>query len=518
MKRMVIFLVVALCLVAGSAQAKELVLAIGGESRTGYDPTLGWGRYGNPLFQSTLLKRDSEMNVVPDLARSWELKADKLTWVVTIRDDAKFSDGTPVTADDVAYTFNTARHAGGSYDMTELEEAVVTGPYSLKLKLKEPRITFVHRLVTLGIVPKHLHGPEYARMPVGSGPYTLVRWAEGEHMVVEANPLYYGKKPTIDRVVFLFTDEETSFAAARAGKVDVVVVPQALAVQKLPGMRLHPVASVDNRGIMFPFVPDEGKADNAGVAIGNNVTSDPAIRMAVNVAIDRQALVSGILEGYGRVAYGVVDDLPWDEATARIEDSDPARAVAILEAAGWKEVKKGGPREKNGVKAEFTLVYPSSDSTRQALALASADMMRKVGIYPKVIGKSWDEIKRLNHSCAVLFGWGSHNPVEVYNLYHSSLSGQGHYNAGYYVNDIVDGYLDEAMASDSFEASLASWKKAQWDGKTGSSTRGDAPWAWLVNLTHTYFVKEGLDVGVSQIEPHGHGWPITANITEWSWR
>jgi len=74
------------------------------------------------------------------------------------------------------------------------------------------------------------------------------------------------------------------------------------------------------------------------------------------------------------------------------------------------------------------------------------------------------------------------------------------------------------MASDSFEASLASWKKAQWDGKTGSSTRGDAPWAWLVNLTHTYFVKEGLDVGVSQIEPHGHGWPITANITEWSWR
>ena len=518
MKRSMILLVAVLCLVTGSVQAKDLVLAIGGESRTGYDPTLGWGRYGNPLFQSTLLKRDAAMKVVPDLARSWKLKADKVTWMVTIRDDAKFSDGTPVTVTDVAYTFNTARHAGGSYDMTELDEAVVTGPYSLELRLKEPRITFVHRLITLGIVPEHLHGPDYARNPVGSGPYTLVRWAEGEHMVVAANPLYYGTKPTIKRVIFLFTDEETSFAAAKAGQVDVVAVPPALAVQKLPGMSLHPVISVDNRGIMFPCVADEGRVDPSGGRIGNDVTRDPALRKAINMAIDRGALVAGVLEGYGRVAYGMADDLPWDESTARIDDGDPVRAMAILEAAGWHEVTKGAPREKNGVKAVFPLVYPASDSTRQALALASADMMRQVGIYPTVIGKSWDEIKRLNHSCAILFGWGSHNPVEMYNLYHSSLSGQGHYNAGYYVNPVVDAYLDAAMAADSVEASLPFWKKSQWDGETGTSARGDAPWAWLVNLTHTYFVKEGLDVGVSQIEPHGHGWPITANITEWRWR
>ena len=80
MKRRMIFLMAALCLVAGVVQAKDLVLAIGGESRTGYDPTMGWGRYGNPLFQSTLLKRDATMKVVPDLARSWKLKADKVTW------------------------------------------------------------------------------------------------------------------------------------------------------------------------------------------------------------------------------------------------------------------------------------------------------------------------------------------------------------------------------------------------------------------------------------------------------
>ena len=61
------------------------------------------------------------------------------------------------------------------------------------------------------------------------------------------------------------------------------------------------------------------------------------------------------------------------------------------------------------------------------------------------------------------------------------------------------------------------WQQAQWDGKTGLSARGDAPWAWLVNLDHLYLVKDGLDIGRQKIHPHGHGWPVTDNLTEWRW-
>lgn len=61
------------------------------------------------------------------------------------------------------------------------------------------------------------------------------------------------------------------------------------------------------------------------------------------------------------------------------------------------------------------------------------------------------------------------------------------------------------------------WKKAQWDGQTGLSAQGDAPWAWLVNLDHLYLVKLGLDIGKQKIHPHGHGWPVTDNIEEWRW-
>jgi peptide/nickel transport system substrate-binding protein len=500
-----------------AAPLKELVLAIGGENAEGYDPTLGWGRYGNPLFQSTLLRRDEQMNIVNDLATEYSLSPDRMIWKITLREDVRFSDGELLTAEDVVYTFNMAAQSGGKVDLTMFEEAVVTGEYSLELRLKKPWITFANYLITLGIVPKHAHGEEYGRNPIGSGPYKLVHWAEGQQMVVEANPLYYGEQPQIKRLVFLFIDEDTSFAAAKAGKVHVVAVPQTLAIQDIPEMHVHLVKSVDNRGLMFPVIPDEGTKTADGDPIGNNVTADPAIRKAVNYAIDRKALVEGVLEGFGTPAYSLVDGLPWEQPDARFEDGNLDKARQILADAGWKDTDGDGILEKNGLKAEFSLIYSASDSTRQNLALASADMLKKIGIKADVQGKSWDDIEKLMHSCVIVFGWGSHDPTEMYNLYHSTMTGAGWYNTGYYSNPIVDKYLEQAMGAPSFEASLPYWKAAQWDGKTGFTTPGDAAWAWLVNLTHTYFVSDCLDVGQSQIEPHGHGWPITANIVKWKW-
>ena len=108
---------------AQSGSAEQIVLAIGGESEEGYDPTLGWGRYGASLFQSTLLKRDENLKIVNDLATDYTISEDGKTWTVTIREDAVFSDGKPLTAADVAYTFNKAAESGGLTDVTQLEKA-----------------------------------------------------------------------------------------------------------------------------------------------------------------------------------------------------------------------------------------------------------------------------------------------------------------------------------------------------------------------------------------------------------
>lgn len=503
--------------VVGSSSAqKEVRLAIGGESEDGYDPTLGWGRYGSPLFQSTLLKRDADLKIVNDLATKHTVSPDGLVWTVDIRTDAKFSDGTPVTAADAAYTFSTASKSGGLSDVTGLSQAVAVDNDTVELRLKRPQSTFVNRLISLGIVPKHAHGKEYARKPIGSGPFKLVRWDEGQQLIVQRNDSYYGTKPAFERIVFTFTGEDASLAAAKAGQVSMAAVPSSLAKTSVPKMRLVPVKSVDNRGLMFPYQPDTGKKTAAGLPIGNNVTSDKAIRQAINQVVDRQALVDGVLEGYGSPATGPVDGMPWFEPSSAIQGNDAGKAKELLESAGWKD--SNGVRERAGVKAAFTLLYPAGDTTRQGLALAVADMVKPVGIQITTKGVSWDVIDKRLHADAVLFGWGSQDPTELYNLYSSGSAGVGYWNPGYYTNPIVQKNLDAAMSATDQDEATKYWKAAQRDADgNGFGPSGDAAWAWLVNLQHTYYVSDCLDIGKPQIEPHGHGWPITAGITGWRW-
>lgn len=496
----------------------ELRLAIGGESEEGYDPTLGWGRYGSPLFQSTLLARDADLGLRNDLATGYEVSEDGLTWTVRIRDDVTFTDGEPLTADDVAYTFTTAAEQGGLTDVTVLEEAVALDDTTVELRLERPQSTFVNRLASLGIVPEHAHDEDYAQQPVGSGPFELVGWQQGQQLVVERNEDYYGRLPEFERVTFVFTDEDGSLAAARAGEVQMAAVPSALATQEVPGMRLEAIDSVDNRGVMFPTVPEGAVAGTDDEQVGNDVTADLAVRRAVNTAVDRAALVEGVLEGFGSPASGPADAAPWGNPEAAVPDADPRAAAAMLEEAGWRDEDGDGVREKDGLRASFSLLYPAEDSLRQGLALNVADMVADAGIEVRAEGVSWEEIDRRLHTDAVVFGWGSHDPTEMYNLYHSSQAGVEYWNPGYYASDAVDAHLDAAMAATDEATATRAWQAAQLDEQgEGFTAAGDAAWAWLVNLQHTYYTDECLDLGETQTEPHGHGWPVTAGITGWSW-
>ena len=502
----------------GGRSEHELILAIGSEPADGFDPTTGWGRYGSPLFQSTLLTRDVNLNLAYDLATGYSISEDGLTWIVTIRDDVKFSDSIPLTAADVVYTFSTASASGSVIDLSIMDSVEAEDDYTVVFKLNEPRSSFVNLLVSTGIVPAHAHGADYALNPIGSGPFKLVQWDKGQQLIVEANPLYYGSEPFFKRLTFLFLSEDAAFAAAKSGGVDVAWIPPTFAKQEVPGMRLAALESVDNRGIMFPYVKDTGKKNEKGHPIGNNVTADLAIRKAVNYAIDRGALVEGVLEGYGTPAYTVCDRMPWWNPDTTIADGDLDKARQILADGGWSVDAAGGILKKSDLEARFTLVYPAADQTRQALALAAAEMIRPLGIDVQVEGKGWEGIEAMMHANAVLFGWGSYDPLEMYNLYGSKTAGAGWYNTGYYSNPAVDDYMERALASASEEEAIEYWQKAQWDGVTGFSALGDAPWAWLVNLGHLYLVRDNLDIGNQKIQPHGHGWPITDNIVEWKWK
>ncbi|MGO4730971.1 ABC transporter substrate-binding protein [Paenibacillus sp. 2KB_22] len=499
-----------------STTKDELVLAVGTEPEGGFDPTTGWGQYGSPLFQSTLLKRDAKLQLVNDLATAYSVSEDGLTWKVTLRDDVKFSDGEPLTSEDVKFTFDTAAQSGSVIDLTNMADVQAPDDRTVVFRLKSPQSTFISLLTTLGIVPEHAYGADYAEHPVGSGPYKLVQWDKGQQAIVEANEEYYGNKSAFHKLTFLYLDEDAAYAAAQAGTVDIAAIPAAFSKQQVNGMTLEAVKTVDNRGIMFPMQPAGAKSGD-GLPAGNDVTSDLAIRQAVNVVIDRKALVEGVLEGYGRPAYSVSDDLPWSNAEAVFKDASLEEAKHILAAGGWVDADGDGIVEKNGVKAEFNLLYFAGDLTRQSLALATADMVAQVGIKINVEGKSREETKKMAYSNAVLFGWGSHDPLETYNLYSSTHKGEGYYNVGLYSNPVVDSWMEKALQATSEEEALPFWQKAEWDGTTGFSYQGDAPWAWLVNIDHLYLVTNGLNIGEQQIHPHGHGWPVTSNLEEWTW-
>ncbi|MCM3631797.1 ABC transporter substrate-binding protein [Paenibacillus camelliae] len=497
-------------------QPAELVLAIGGEPAEGFDPTTGWGRYGSPLFQSTLFKRDSQLNIIGDAAVSYTISDDGLSWQVELREDIEFSDETPLTAEDVVFTFETAQRNASVVDLTNVRSITALSTYQVQFELEKAQSSFIDLLTTIGIVPKHAYSDRYAQQPIGSGPYKLVQWEKGQQLIVEQNERYYGPQSSFKRLVFLFLDEDASLAAAKAGKVHIVAVPSTFSKQNINGMKLKAVQSVDNRGIMFPYQP-EGNSTAEGYPIGNAVTSELAIRQAMNIAIDRELLVEGVLEGYGTPAYSVNDQLPWWNEASVVQDADPDAAMKLLADGGWYDSDGDGILEKNGVKAQFTLLYPAGDSIRQSLAIAVADMIKPIGISIQAEGKSWDEIGRLMYSQPVMLGWGSLDPLEMYHVYSSSYAGVGYFNPGYYSNDTVDQYMKAALEAVDMEQAHELWKKAQWDGTTGLSTKGDAPWAWLVNIDHLYYTYEQLDIGEQPIHPHGHGWPITSNIDQWKW-
>lgn len=500
-----------------SENSDELVAATGthgGEPEAGFNPITGWGYNHEPLVQSTLFKKDSKANLINDLATDYTVSSDGLIWTVNIRNDVKFHDGVPLTARDVAFTFNTAANGTGQVDLSMLEDATVIDNDTVEFKLNDPRSTFIHKLAVIGIVPEHAYNENYGQNPVGSGPYKFIQWNKGQQVIFEANPDYYGQKPYFKKITILFMSSDAAFAAAKSGQIDLAEIPSSYANQKVDGMKIVSLDSIDARGISFPINPNTGNRTENGDVIGNNVTSDIAIRKALNIGIDRQALINGGLNGQGKEEFTGVDKLPWGNKEAIFEDGNIEEAKKILAEGGWTDTDGDSIVEKNGLKAEFTLLYPSTAQERQALAVSVTEEARKLGINIKLEGKSWDEIYTLCYSTPNVWGYGSLDPTDVYLRYYSkSYNPSTRNNVIMYNNSVVDNYLRTAITSFDQNTSNKNWQLAAWDGQTGYSQKGDAPWMWMATINYVYIMDDNLDIGTPKIQPHGAD--IFGNILEW---
>ncbi|MBS7403550.1 MAG: ABC transporter substrate-binding protein [Oscillospiraceae bacterium] len=494
----------------------SVVIAIGSEPET-LDPTKGWGHGNAPIVQSTLVKYNSELNFENDLATGYELSDDGLVWTFTLRDDAYFTDGEKLTAADVAFTLETAKAAQGSVDLTYMESAVAKDDSTVVVTLSKPTSILLNTLASVGIVPEHAYGEDYGIDPIGSGPYKFVEWRAQEQIVFTANENYYGGEPAIKKVTIVFMSEDAALAAVQSGQVDVAYSTATLGSTAVEGYHVEALTSADNRGFTLPVLPDEGKTTESGAPIGNDVTSKLEIRQAIAYAIDRQQVAEVALNGFGRPAYSENDGMPWNNPEVVIE-TDVDYAKKLLADAGWVDTDGDGIVEKDGLKAEFNCVYPSGDSVRQAVAMATAEQVLAVGIKINVEGTSWDDIMKRMFSEAVMMGWGSAIPNETYYLYRSEGALlDDFYNPEGYMNETTDAYLAAAMEALTPEEANKNWQLVQWDGSTGTAMKGECPWVWIVNLDHVTFVRDGLSIGEQSIHPHGHGVPLIQNLQEWEW-
>lgn len=501
------------------AVKEDLVLAVGKMDGGQFDPKKGWGMTQIRLTHSSLLMIDSDLNFIGDLAKSYTISEDSLTWTFPLREDAKFSNGEPVTAEDVKFTYEMLKADGIKFDLTFVKSIEAADNHTVVITLNEPRSTFVSQLTEIGIVPKAHYNDNYSQNPISSGPYKVVQYNDGQQIILEYNPYWYGKKPQFKKLTFLLLAEDASLAAAKAGEADIVYVPPTFADQNVNGMTLRTYESIDSRGIMLPTQPSGGKGMTNGKEVnsGNDVTSDLAIRKALNIGLDRQKLLDVALDGHGKKAYCLCDNMPWFNEQTIVKDGDVQAAKKLLADGGWVDTNKDGIVEKNGRKAEFDMYFSSSDQLRSDLSLAVADQATQFGIKINTIGVTWDEIYLKGKTAAVAWGGGRHHPHQLYSMNSSLRMNQGIDNMSNYQNPKVDEYLKKALTASTQEEANKYWKLAQWDGETGFSGIGDAPIVWLLRVDHLYLANEKLNLGKQPVHTHGHEWALFGNITEWTW-
>jgi peptide/nickel transport system substrate-binding protein len=455
--RSLVLVLITAALGCGSQPAATDVITVAVlSSPNNLDPRIGSDETSQRVHQLVfdyLLALDDQLRPTGGLATHWE-QPDPLTYIVYLRKSVRFHDGHELTADDVVHTFssfidpNFISPRKGAYRMLDRVEAV--DAYTVRFTLKEPFGSFPIQLV-MPVVPKGA-GPELREKPIGTGPYRFVSFAVDDHVTLEAFPDYFRGAPANAGVVLkVIPDEIMRALELRKGTVDMVVNDLSPdVVHQLE--RENAVTIAESPGTDYAYV---------GINMRDPVLADRRVRHALGYAIDRRAIVDHLRRGLARPAVGVLPPASWAFAEDVFQFAhDPARAMALLEEAGYRDPDGDGPLPR----LRLSLKVSTNEFIRLQAAVIQEDLKR-VGIDLDVrsheFATLYADVLKGNFQLFTLQWVGVSDPDMLRRVFHSKQMPPNGFNRGYYHNPEVDRLIDAAMAADNDEARRKLYGDAQ---------------------------------------------------------
>jgi len=356
------------------------------------NPTFGWYGYTiRYMIYDTLVEEQGISNFQPGLAESWEVSDDGLVWTFKIREGVKFHDGTPCDANAVAWSLNWTLENDVetfAFYLYNFSDIVALDDTTLQVTLSDPVGNMEYLLMYVWILPESVYGSmtydevgefEDISAAIGTGPYILKEWSEGEYMILEANQDYWRTTPVIDRIVYHeYATEDAVVQALLAGEIDVIdadVIPST-AIQTLQ----------DAENVNVPIM-ESTTIDELIINSHENGTQpaslwDQDIRLAMEYAIDRQQIINIAYLGYAEAATTVVPTSlgDWHNSDVKAIPFDIAEGNRILDEAGYVDSDEDGIREySDGTPLEYRL-YATDDAKEARILEIISDGLSQIGI------------------------------------------------------------------------------------------------------------------------------------------
>jgi len=412
----------------------------------------------NGFIFDALIERDNRtLEYKPKLATQWEVSDDKLTYTFHLRNDVKWHDGKPFTADDVIYTFqqitNEKVDAGPLRNYyKDIKNAEKLDDYTVRFTYAIPYFKALEFVGGIPVIPKHVFddGQDFnnhpaGRRPIGTGPFKFKEWNTNKNIVLERNEAYWDKEkfPDYRRVLFkIIPDSTIVLQVLKKGELDVANLRPIQWVRQTLGEGFNNRFARHQYYLPgYRYIGWNQQRPNAPFF------KDKKVRQALSHLVNRQDIVNKLEFGLAKLTNGPfwVFGYEYNRKLPQIL-FDPAKAKLLLEEAGWSDRDNDGIREKDGVKFEFTFLIPAGSASANRLATILKKDLEDAGISMQIQSMEWAAfVNRLNAKDfdAVTLGWTGSIDEDPYQIWHSSQIEKGSNYTGF-KNEEADRIMEEA--------------------------------------------------------------------------